>query len=136
MVQHSKDMASGIQAVIFRLHNKQFGVEVVYIREITRMMDVTVINEPTGFIKGVVNYQGQVIVVVDLATPLGLSLKEEIPEMARMIFIELRKKVFGFIVDQVFDVIHLPANTIKGTCPVDGKSIVILDLENIFSKLL
>jgi len=143
---------SAIRVVIFRLHDEDFGVEIAYIREITAMLDMTVIHDPAGFIKGVVNYQGQVVVVVDWITPLCSRSTEGIPKTARIIFIELRKRVFGFIVDQVFDVIEvslgdagggrqqgatdLPADYIKGVAGVDGKSIRVLDMEKIFLKFI
>ncbi len=58
-------MTQAIEVVIFRLHEEEFGVEIAYIREITGVMDMTVINDPEGFIRGVVNLRGQVIVVVN-----------------------------------------------------------------------
>jgi chemotaxis signal transduction protein len=45
---------------------------------------------------------------------------EEVPPTARIIFIEFRKRVFGFIVDQVFDVVEASQ---------------VLDLEKVFLKL-
>ena len=113
--------------VIFRLHDEEFGVEIAYIREIARVMDMTVINDPEGFIRGVVNLRGQVIVVVNWAGQVCCTPMAEIPKTARIIFIELRKRVFGFMVDQVFDVVKVPA---------DGKSMVILDIEKVFSKFI
>lgn len=96
--------AQGTKAAIFRLHDKTFAIEIACIRKITPMLDLTRINDHEGFIKGVVNLQGQVIVVIDLSGQLGLMPMGEPPKSARIIFIELKKRVFGFIVDQVLDV--------------------------------
>lgn len=120
-------MTQAIEVVIFRLHDEEFGVEIAYIREITGVMDMTVINDPEGFIRGVVNLRGQVIVVVNWAGQFCCTPMAEMPKTARIIFIELRKRVFGFVVDQVFDVVKVPA---------DGKSMVILDIEKVFSKFI
>lgn len=152
IVQQNKNMTPGIQVVIFRLHDEEFGVEIAYIREITRMLDITTINEPSGFIRGVVNLRGQVIVVVDLARQFGFGPKEKIPKTDRIIFVELKKRVFGFIVDQIFDVTKVSpgddgsgqghiqtavqADYIKGVGRADEKSIIVLDLEKVFLKFI
>jgi purine-binding chemotaxis protein CheW len=113
-------LAQEIKAVNFRLRDETFAFDIAGIRKITGMMDITVIHEPAGFIRGVVNLKGQVIVVVDLAGLLGLLPVEEVPPTARIIFIEFRKRVFGFIVDQVFDVVEASQ---------------VLDMEKVFLKL-
>ena len=150
--QQDKNSVSEIQAVILRLRDEEFGVEIVNVREITRMMDITTINEPAGFISGVVNLRGQVIVVVDLARQLGFLAMEKIPETARIVFIELRKKNFGLIVDQVSDVVKVSlehagsslgniqtvvqTEYIKGIGLAVNGPIIVLDLEKVFLKFI
>ena len=109
-----------VTAAIVGLREEQLAVEIVYVRKITAMMELTLINEPTGFIRGVVNLQGQVIVVIDLARQLGLMPMKEIPQTARIIFIEFNKRMFGFIVEHVIDV---------------AKVSQVLDIKNIFTDL-
>jgi|GEM_PF-3487692 len=109
-----------VTAAIVGLREEQLAVEIVYVRKITAMMELTLINEPTGFIRGVVNLQGQVIVVIDLAGQLGLMPMKEIPQTARIIFIEFNKRMFGFIVEHVIDV---------------AKVSQVLDIKNIFTDL-
>ncbi len=117
-------MLEKTRAVVFRLLDKTLAVDIACIKRITALMDITVINEPERFIRGVVNLQGQVIVVADLAGLLGLSSAREIPAGGRIIFIELKKRVFGFIVDQVFDVAQ-----------VNNDPLDLLDMEKVFLKL-
>jgi len=152
IAQQNKNRAREIQAVILRLRDEEFGIEIANVREITGIMDITTINEPTGFIRGVVNLRGQVIVVVDLARQFGFSALEKIPKTARIVFIELRKKIFGLIVDQASDVVKVSLasassspdhvqtvvqpNYIKGVGRVDKRSIIVLDLEKVFLKFI
>jgi purine-binding chemotaxis protein CheW len=121
MTQNNVNIAQETKAAVFRLGDKTFAVEISYIRKVTGMLDITVVNEPEDFIRGVVNLQGQVIVVVDLAGHLGLSPMKELPQTGRIIFIEFKKRVFGFIADQVLDLATVSQ---------------VLDLEKIFIRLL
>lgn len=121
MTPNNINTAQGTQAAVFRLRDKTLAVDIACTRKITGMMDITVVNEPEGFIKGVVNLQGQVIVVVDLAGQLGILPLEGPASTAQMVFIEFRKKMFGFIVDKVLGVSRVPQ---------------VLDLEKIFLKLI
>jgi purine-binding chemotaxis protein CheW len=118
------DMSPCIKVVVFRLREETLGFEILHIREITAMMEMTAVNDPSGFIRGVVNLHGQVKVVADLAALLGSMPMEELPKTARIIFVEFKKRVLGFIVDQVFDVIQL-----------DEKPVKILEPEKVFLKL-
>jgi purine-binding chemotaxis protein CheW len=121
MTQNSLHTAQKTKAAVFRLGDKTFAVGISYIRKITGMMDITAVNDPEDFIRGVVNLQGQVTVVVDLAGLLGLSPMKGLPPDGRIIYIDLKKRAFGFIVDQMIDVADVPE---------------VLDLEKVFIKFL
>ena len=145
-------MASGIQAVILRLRDEELGVDIAHILEVAKMMDITRINDPAGFIKGVVNLRGRVITVVDLAGQFGFPDLGKIPRTARIVFVQFRKKIFGFVVDRISDMTNIsmgdagsssdnvrtvvPKNYIKGVGRTVQGPIVVLDIEKIFLKFI
>lgn len=152
IAEHERNKTPEIQAVIICLRDQKFGIEISGIREISKMTDITVINEPEGFIRGVVNLRGQVIVVVDLARQFGFLALEKMPQSFWIVFIELRKKVLGLIVDQISDVVRLSleedgpslentgaliqAEYIKGVGTTDKGSVIVLNLEKVFLKFI
>ena len=150
--QQDKNMVSEIQVLILHLREEKFGVEIASVHEVARMMDITTINEPSGFIRGVVNLRGQIIAVVDLAKQFGFLAMKKIPRTARIVFIEFRENIFGLIVDQVSDVIKIfiehddpgrndvqtvvQRNYIKGVGRAVQGPIIVLDMEKVFSKFI
>ena len=152
IVEQEKNRAPEIQAVIICLRDQKFGIEISSIREISKMTDLTIINEPEGFIKGVVNLRGQVIVVVDFAGQFGFFPLEKMPQSFWIVFIERKKKILGLIVDHISDVVMvslqlagpglenmeapMQAEYIKGVGTTDNGQVKLLDMEKIFSKFI
>lgn len=150
IVEQERSRTPEIQIVIISLRDQKFGIEISQIREISKMADITIINEPEGFIKGVVNLRGQVIVVVDLASQFGFSALEKLPQSFWIVFIELRKKILGLIVDQISDVVrvslegigpnrengesNIQAEYVKGVGIADKGPVLIVDTEKVFLK--
>lgn len=50
----------------FRLGDQLFGVEVLFVREINKQIDITVVQHAPEFIRGLVNLRGQIVTVMDL----------------------------------------------------------------------
>ncbi len=50
----------------FKLGAEEFGLEILKVQEIIKMMEVTRVPRTPGFVRGVINLRGKVIPVVDL----------------------------------------------------------------------
>ena len=50
----------------FILNNEEYGLEILKVREIIGVMDITPVPQTPSFIKGIINLRGKVIPVVDL----------------------------------------------------------------------
>lgn len=145
VAQQFEGAYSQVQVIIFYLHNRAFGIEISKVREVAKRVDVTVINDPEGFIRGVVNLRGQIVMVADLAKCLGLPKLEDVYEAAWMVFIKINEKTLGLIVDQVLDVVEVPVSRnseggmfiqqVKGMGIEGEESIALLEVEKIFSDL-
>ena len=145
--QQNKNVVQEIQIIIFRLRDEEFGVDILNVREITKIMDITMINEPTGFIKGVSNLRGQIITVVDLAKQFGFSAQEVFPKTARIVVVESKDRTVGLIVDEVLEVFNIPLDQIdpvlkviqsavkkdyiKGVGRLGERPITLVDLEKV-----
>src|SRR5690348_6277995 len=58
--------------LIFQLAGEEFGVQVLKVREIMGLQDVTAVPQTPAHIKGVINLRGKVVPVIDLRLKFGL----------------------------------------------------------------
>lgn len=135
-----------LQLVTFKLENEEFGVDILKVQEINKMMGITKIPNAPYFIEGVINLRGKIIPVVDLRKKLGFQSREY-DKSTRIIVIELDGLVLGFIVDSVSEVLRVPANTIEpppsivsgidseyieGVGKLDDRLLILLELRKVF----
>lgn len=89
----------------FKLAEEEYGVEILKVREINGVMDITAVPRMPGYMKGVINLRGKVIPVVDLRLKFGL---QEIghSEETCIIVVDVGKEI-GIIVDTVCEVLDI-----------------------------
>ena len=92
-----------LKLIIFKLGREEYGMDILKVQEIKRMMSITRVPSTPSFIKGVINLRGSVLPVIDLRTRLGL-FEAELTESARIIVVLVNEGVVGFIVDEVVEV--------------------------------
>ena len=92
-----------LKLIIFKLGREEYGMDILKVQEIKRMMSITRVPSTPAFIKGVINLRGSVLPVIDLRTRLGL-FEVELTEAARIIVVLVNEGVVGFIVDEVVEV--------------------------------
>ncbi len=102
----------------FKLGNEEYGLDILKIREIDGMMDVTRVPRTPDFVRGVVNLRGRVIPVVDLRRRFGLDESPDTDKTCIMV-VQLSRgdhgMPMGIIVDEVCEVLDLTADQISGT---------------------
>ncbi len=137
-----------IQLVSFKISKEEFGVDILKVQEIIRMMKVTKVPNAPDYVDGVVNLRGKVIPVVDLRKRLAMEIKEH-DKNTRIIVIELKDKTIGFIVDEVNEVLRIPKSItepppkmvaginseyITAVGKLEDRLLILLDLEKVFGK--
>ncbi len=137
-----------LQLVTFKLGSEEFGVDILKVQEINRMMNITKIPNAPTFVEGVINLRGKIIPIVDLRKRLGFKDKAY-DKSTRIIVVELDGLVLGFIVDSVSEVLRVPDNTvepppsmvagieseyIEGVGKLDDRLLILLELKKIFSS--
>ncbi|HPP40673.1 MAG TPA: chemotaxis protein CheW, partial [Candidatus Kapabacteria bacterium] len=136
-----------LQLVSFHIEEEEFAVDILNIQGINRMMNITrVLNTPT-FVEGIINLRGQVIPVVNLRKRLGFPPKEP-DKSTRIIVVEIGKRVIGFIVDSVNEVLRISSSITEPPPPMvagidseyitavgklDDRLLILLDLEKVLS---
>jgi len=104
--------------LVFQLGKEEYGIQVLKVREIMGIQDITAVPQTPAYLKGVINLRGKVIPVVDLRLKFNL---EEIPYTGRtcIIVIQVRSHsgplMIGIVVDGVTDVLNLASADIEDT---------------------
>ncbi len=57
----------------FQLGNEEFAIQVLRVREIMGIQEITAVPQTPDYVKGVINLRGKVIPVVDLRLKFGLA---------------------------------------------------------------
>lgn len=135
-----------LQLVSFKIGDIEFGIDILKVQEIIKMINITSIPNSPSHIKGVVNLRGDVIPVVELRTKLELPNKEYDKD-TRIIVVENEQKIIGFIVDEVCEVLRIPkeiteappemvggvnSEVITAVGKLEDRLIMLLDLNNLY----
>jgi purine-binding chemotaxis protein CheW len=96
-----------LQLVSFKIGEAEFGVDILKVQEINKMMEPTLVPNTPSFVEGVVNLRGRIIPILNLRSRLGLDTKEYDSE-TRIIVVDLNEKTIGFVVDEVKEVLRIP----------------------------
>lgn len=138
--------------LIFHLGMEEFGAEVLKVREILGLQDITCVPQVPPFVKGVINLRGKVTPVIDLRIKFGLPPEEY---GARTCIVVVRTHMagedlhIGMIVDGVVEVLSLACAEIedtpdfgpgvvtpylRGMAKVKGKVKILLDIDQVLQR--
>lgn len=136
-----------LQLVSFKLGKEEFGVDILKVQEIIKLIDITTVPNAPKFVEGVINLRGRVIPIIDLRVRLGMERKE-LDNKSRIIVVELEGKTIGFIVDEVNEVLRIPTDIIEpppdmvlgidtdyiiAVGKLEEKLLILLDLEKVLT---
>jgi len=135
----------------FELAGEFYGVDILKVREINGMMDITAVPQTPVFMKGLINLRGKVVPVIDLRLKFGLP-ESDYDERTSIIVIEFKsihgQVQMGIVVDTVSEVINIPAANIesapnfgarlrseyiRGMAKTKDRVIIILDIDLILT---
>ncbi|HWQ62175.1 MAG TPA: chemotaxis protein CheW [Negativicutes bacterium] len=101
-----------IQLVVFKLGREDYGITILQVQEIKRIMDITRVPNSPDYIKGVINLRGSVLPVIDLKKRLALPPVDATDD-TRIIIVKVEEIVVGLIVDGVSEVTSLSSDNIE-----------------------
>jgi purine-binding chemotaxis protein CheW len=137
-----------LQLVTFEVASEEYAVDILAVREINRMMDLTRVPQSPPEVEGVINLRGKIIPVVDLRRRFGMASAER-TDASRIIVVEVGGRVLGFVVDRVHEVLRVSSDIVEPapamTCSVRSEFIagvgkladrllILLDLDKLFGS--
>lgn len=143
----TKENQELLQLVSFKIGNEEFGIDILKVQEIIRLMTITEVPNSPVFVEGVINLRGRVIPVIDLRIKLGMD-KLEHNSSTRIIVVEINSTTVGFIVDAVSEVLRIPrsitepppsivagidSDFITAVGKLEDRLIILLELEKVLS---
>lgn len=108
-----------LKLIIFKLGREEYGMDILRVQEIKRMMSITRVPSTPAFIKGVINLRGSVLPVMDLRTRLELD-EDELTEASRIIVVLVNDGIVGFIVDEVVEVTTVNPKDVEAASALSG----------------
>ena len=132
-----------IQLVTFFLDGEEYGVDLMRVREITGMTDITRTANSPPYMKGVINLRGTIVPIVSLRQRLGMPDPDGRADSCIAIA-DIGGELTGFIIDEISDVVRVkrsdlqPAPDATGQPWIEGiffrggnrNMVVLLNLEN------
>jgi purine-binding chemotaxis protein CheW len=152
------DQANGMREMegkylTFSLAREDYGLEILKVREIIGMMEITAIPQTPPFVKGVINLRGRVIPVLDL------RLKFEMPgaaygERTCIIVVDAQSgqgvAQVGLVVDAVSEVLNVTGEDVEpppafgarnndgyilGLAKTKGAIKILLDIDRVLGSV-
>jgi purine-binding chemotaxis protein CheW len=136
----------------FTLANEDYGLEILKVREIIGMMDITQVPQTPEYVKGVINLRGRVIPVIDLRLKFGLE-SAEYGERTCIIVVEVQSEMgpvqMGVVVDSVSEVLNINGDDIEpppsfgsrlntqfilGIAKAKGTIKILLDIDRVLNS--
>ncbi|HOZ46085.1 MAG TPA: chemotaxis protein CheW [Candidatus Hydrogenedentes bacterium] len=160
MSQEVKDMegAAALAAaqagkyLTFLLGKETYGLPILKVQEIIKLIAITSVPRTPEFVRGVINLRGKVIPVVDLRRKFGMESIED-TERTCIIVMEVVRSAhaitMGALVDAVSEVIEVTAGQIeppptfsasvrtdfiRGMGKLGEKVVVLLDVDKVMTE--
>lgn len=136
----------------FDLAEEEYGLEILRVREIIGMMDITPVPRTPDYVLGVINLRGKVIPVIDLRLKFSLPYKDP-DDRTCVIVVEVMSEgttvQMGIVVDRVNEVVDvkgaeveptpnfgvsLDTTFILGMAKVGSKVKILLDIDRVLTS--
>lgn len=139
--------AQELQLVVFRLMKEEYGLPITKVQEINRLVPITKLPQTPSFVEGVINLRGRIIPVIDLRKRFQLGANEQSDD-TRIIVVEVNGQTVGITVDQVTEVVRLPADAVEPPPPafildaqyvngigkLDDRLLILLNIDKILTS--
>ncbi|AEF83086.1 CheR family methyltransferase [Leadbettera azotonutricia] len=150
-LQEQKDRADTVdfKMVTFSLGGKDYGVDIMNVKEIAKADKFTFVPNAASFVRGVYNLRGDIIPIIDLRLFFHIPQDRKADGLENMLILSIEDRVYGTIVDKIDKVVGINTENIQPPHPIfgdinikfisgvvekQGDLYVILDVIRIFSQ--
>jgi purine-binding chemotaxis protein CheW len=134
--------------VTFSLGGKDYGVDIMNVKEIAKADKFTYVPNAASFVRGVYNLRGDIIPIIDLRMFFHLPIEKKHDNLENMLILRINDHVYGTIVDKIDKVVGINTENIQPPHPIfgdinikfisgvvekEGNLYIILDVIRIFT---
>jgi purine-binding chemotaxis protein CheW len=135
--------------VTFSLAGKEYGVDIMNVKEIAKADKFTYVPNAASFVRGVYNLRGDIIPIIDLRMFFHLPAEKKKDGIENMLILRIEDRVYGTIVDKIDKVVGINVENIQPPHPIfgdinikfisgvvekEGELYIILDVIRIFTQ--
>lgn len=136
-----------MKILIFDLNGEYYAIDILEVERILRFKNATEMPEAPHFVEGIVNYEDDILPIINLSKKFKLPVKEK-GEKSKIIVIKKDENKFGVVVDNVFGVtaVHSEAfqeaptvttsilnKYIKGLFRIKENIVILLEITKLLS---
>jgi len=149
-IQEQKERIDTVdfKMVTFSLAGKEYGVDIMNVKEIAKADKFTYVPNAASFVQGVYNLRGDIIPIIDLRQFFHLPVEKKRDGLENMLILRIEDRVYGTIVDKIDKVVGINSENIQPPHPIfgdinikfisgvvekNGALYIILDVLRIFS---
>jgi len=136
-LQEQKERAENVdfKMVTFSLAGKDYGVDIMNVKEIAKADKFTYVPNAASFVRGVYNLRGDIIPIIDLRQFFHLPMDNSKTDiMENMLILHINDQVYGTIVDKIDKVVGINKENIQPPHPIFG-DINIKFISGVVEKL-
>lgn len=137
-----------IKMLIFGLNGEHYATDIKEVERILGYQEPTVLPEAPIFVKGVINYEQNILPIISLSTKFNFGEDKE-SENKKIIVVKRKENKFGIIVENVYEVRDINSDLMEGAPPItatidkkyiagliklEDNIVILLDLEKILSS--
>lgn len=147
---HEESEHIDFKMVTFSLGGKDYGIDIMKVKEIAKFRTFTYVPNTPEFVRGVYNLRGDIISIIDLRIMFNLAF-DELAEGSPHdgLIIRLEENMLGVIVDSIARVVGISRSSIQPPHPIfadinlkyiegvvehNDRLYIILDVERIFAR--
>jgi len=135
----------------FKLSSEEYGLEILKVREIIGLMEITPVPRTPDFVRGIINLRGKIIPVIDLRLKFGMEPTPDTDETC-IIVVDINSNgeamQMGILVDAVSEVLDIKegdiesspsfgadfdSSFIRGMAKAKGKVKILLNIEKVLT---
>jgi purine-binding chemotaxis protein CheW len=137
--------------LLVSLNGQQYGIPIVKIKEIIRMVSVTTVPNAPHYVRGLISLRGNMVPVIDLCLRLNMESSDNASRACIIVVeIECGAKVVtvGIVVDSVSEAVNIDGTQIEdkvdsiiegdnqcllGIAKLQDRTHILLDIDRLFS---
>jgi len=113
-----KKVIQDFKMVTFSLGGKDYGIDIMKVKEIAKYAQFTYVPNTPPYVRGVYNLRGEIISIVDLRIFFHLPVEKKINKAESVLILRLEDYIIGVIVDSIDKVVSISSEDIQLPHPI------------------